>query len=483
MTKLTNGWFGLMVFGIGLLLLHLPFIDADPNMLHSTGRGAFTDEGLYTAQARNFIHQGIWDTNNSDALVKTPLFQAYLLIPFLVFGTKIYVARLCVLLTSVFLFIFICKKYHYTLLAYIGLAFVFCQFYIFQYLQFSMAEMLSVVCVFVALVIANHAVINKSYKQLFWAVLVINGSFYLKIQFINSLVIIPFYLFILWVSSKNQKNVLGKMFGWSLCFNLIFVIGFCIIWYLPNFKIINYVINEQAKAKFTPFCVWPIRAQELIKQYFWSAYTWPWSIVILLVIAVSVSQFKTLKESKYKHLLSLVAIWVLIESQKLTMHYAPSRYFIALYFGLGIFCTICLTVWLSSNFSKWKFGVVLVLLCLVNSGGIYTLLSTRTFAMRQIDNYLALSNFSNKVILGTWAASVSWQTNARTLPIWDNYFNYQKPLELYKPKLLILEQNEIDCDHLFERNQINLAQISDSVTSFQIGNWPINLYWLKQNNH
>jgi hypothetical protein len=479
MVKLLNWRFGLIIFAVGIVLMHLPFLNADPNLLHSSGRGAFTDEGLYTAQVRSFIHQKTWDIGNSDALIKTPLFQAFLLIPYFLFGTKMYVARLWVLLSSVFLFVYICKKYHHELLALIALAFVFCQFYIFQYLQVSMAEMLCVICVFIGLILANQAVKTHNFKQLFLAVLVINASYYFKIQFVNSLIIIPAYLFFLWLHSATQKSILAKMFGWSLLFNIVCITAFCLVWYIPNYQIFNYVLQEQAKSKFTEFSLWPIRAQELVKLYFWNTYTWLWSIVVLIAIVSLLVQFKKIKDSKYNHLLGMIAIWILIESYKLTMHYAPSRYFVALYFAVGIFASICLTFWLKSVVNKFLPSAIVVILLLVNAFGYYQLLTTRTFAIKQIDNYLASVKFDNEVILGTWAASVSWQNKARTLPIWDNYFNYQNPLEVYKPKLLILEQNETDCDQLFQRNNIDLKQISDSVISFQVGNWPLNLYWLK----
>lgn len=481
MYKLLFNRFSYLTIGICIILIHLPFINADPDILHSTGRGAFTDEGLYTAQARNFINQNTWDLNNSDALVKTPLFGVSFVIPFYVLGTKLYIARLWVLILSVLFFLYFCNKYHLNLIALFSVPLVFCQFYVFQYTHFSLAEIPCTVSVFIGLVLANEVIINKSKTKLFGAVLAISVSYYLKIQFIYVLAIIPLYLFLMALFNKTTRKEYVHLFFLSFIYSALLLALYITIWYLPNYKLFNHVLEEQSKSKFTEIAAWPLRAKELTQYYFWNSYTWSWSFVLLLIFIITLFQFKKVLPSKYLHLLFLVFIWILLETNKLTLLYAPSRYFISLFFSIGILGSICLSIIFSAKQNKLLFTVVIVSLLLSNIDGYQTLYTSRTYVIKQLDNYLNKDNYNNKTILGTWAAAICWQNKARTLPIWDNYFNYQAPLQKYKPSMLIIEENENDCNNLFKNNNIDLNQISDSVTSSKIGTWPIKIYWLKQN--
>lgn len=68
---------------LAMIAGHLFFLTSDPDQrvdLHT--RGAFTDEGLYSAQARNFVHSGSFGFTDNTTLVRGPLFGA-LQIPFL----------------------------------------------------------------------------------------------------------------------------------------------------------------------------------------------------------------------------------------------------------------------------------------------------------------------------------------------------------------------------------------------------------------
>ena len=87
-----------------VFLLHFPFLNADPDINISTSMGPFTDEGLYTSNIRNLIHQGSYDFELSDVPVKSPVFPFLFYIPFVLAGTKLIVARLTVLLLILILY-------------------------------------------------------------------------------------------------------------------------------------------------------------------------------------------------------------------------------------------------------------------------------------------------------------------------------------------------------------------------------------------
>jgi len=63
------------VIAIVLLLIHIPFINADPFVLLDNSRGAFTDEGLYLYQISNYLKGFGFDINGSDGFLKTPIYN------------------------------------------------------------------------------------------------------------------------------------------------------------------------------------------------------------------------------------------------------------------------------------------------------------------------------------------------------------------------------------------------------------------------
>ena len=85
-----------------LFLAHLPFLNADPDALvDPTTRSPWTDEGLYSSQIRSYVDHGVFDMEENSALVLSPLFSFIQLPFYLVFGTKLIVLRMIVLLATV----------------------------------------------------------------------------------------------------------------------------------------------------------------------------------------------------------------------------------------------------------------------------------------------------------------------------------------------------------------------------------------------
>src|SRR5947207_12380290 len=91
-----------------IFLTHLPFLNADPHVhIALNSVDAFTDEGLYSCQLRNFINHGYLNIKESDGLLKAPLFNIVLALPLFVFGTHLYIARLAILVTGIFLLYYV----------------------------------------------------------------------------------------------------------------------------------------------------------------------------------------------------------------------------------------------------------------------------------------------------------------------------------------------------------------------------------------
>jgi hypothetical protein len=474
-----NNYQYLLLF-ILIVVVHLPFLDADPHYFHSTGRAAFTDEGLYAAQSRNFVNNGSFLISSSDALIKTPLFGFSLVLPFTIFGISLAIARIWVLLLSaVLLIFFIGRKVNFKILLFC-IPFVFLEYYIFEYSQFSMAEMLAISCVLAGLVFANNAIITKSSEQLFIGITFVSMSYFLKIQFIYTLAIAPIYLFLFWIFNKENKPENRKILLFSLLFTAIYLSFYLLFWYVPNYNLFNFVMQNQSEAKFIDINNWGNRAYELAVYYFLNPYNIIWSAIVLIVIIVGVFNFKKLTHSEFFGLISMLFIWLVFESHKFVLNYAPSRYFVAIFFVLGyLACLILMILFETKKFKTFTIIVSLVLLFgqFINYN---KLINERTYGIKSINKYFANEKLENNLALGAWAATCTWNAKYNSMPIWDQYFNYKSPLTNLRPNLIIIEKNEEDCSLLFKNNHIDLNTVSDSTKNFRIGDWDLTAYWIKK---
>ena len=131
------GLYGLLysIIIIGLILSHLPFLEADADLNISSGsRGAWTDEGLNTCQLRNYVNHGHFNLLDSDNFLKTPLFSIFLFPFFKLLGISMYVARLItVLFCASLLLVFFWRK----ITLFIGLIFVVTTMMLFPIHQYS----------------------------------------------------------------------------------------------------------------------------------------------------------------------------------------------------------------------------------------------------------------------------------------------------------------------------------------------------------
>ncbi len=132
-------------------LSQVPFMSADPDIYISDSRGPFTDEGLNTIQVRNFVNHGYLSVSECDNLLKTPLFAFSLYIPYEIFGTHLLVSRWLILLLVSLPLIFISRKKAFRLIIVIFTLISLFQYQVFQFSHFSLAEMISTICIIMAL--------------------------------------------------------------------------------------------------------------------------------------------------------------------------------------------------------------------------------------------------------------------------------------------------------------------------------------------
>jgi hypothetical protein len=476
---------------LGLLFLsHLPFIEADPDRNMAVGRGPFTDEGLNTIQIRNWVNHGTLDLSECDNLLKTPLLGFPLALTYTVFGTGHIVSRLhvLVLLFLALLMIGLDKKHRWIIIV-LSLISLF-QYQVFQSSHFSMAEMLSVASVllsihFLARSFDPEFSQKKKYLQAIASGLFLSFAYYFKIQFLYLIIMLPAAMTILWFATKFlvRKAIIRQ--GFAIASTLLFfLLLYLFAWYLPNKEAYDYMMVHQSggfdlSEKTGEYIRFNLTYHFLRGWFQWFVY---------IFLALLVMGFIILKRStsrRYTVLFFSSLVWFLLELHKLTMVYLPTRYQVSLMVSMGLLMSVVsceLRSWPNAR-ARLVFKVLtagaLIIMVVINGYHYTDTLRHRTFAIRDTNNYLAKTLDPDDVVLGAWAPSLTWESRAKALPVWNNFLNYQDPVNKFQPRMVIAETDEQDSEQAWSSQGISLQEISDSTKTVKIGHWVVEIYWLK----
>ncbi|MEP7129124.1 MAG: hypothetical protein ABI729_09665 [Chitinophagales bacterium] len=478
--------FGFLLLSV-VLLLHLPFLTADPDMHLSTSRDAFTDEGLNTSQLRNYINHGQLDFMECDNLVKTPLFNLALLIPLQIFGTHLAVARITILFIVFGLIFFLLSNVHLRPVVIVMSLTTLLQYYVFQYAHFSLSEMLSTVFIlsgifYLFLFIANNC---RQQIHLFLSSFFIALAYYSKIQFVYIIPLIPLVLvFFLLIKEKSVNFNKGSRtliiaIGWML----FFLVFYIVCWYVPNRAIFNYVLNEESAGKYATLSSLPKTVAFNIVKVLFSTSNWISNTLFFACFITGCYLWNKNTDARYKILFAISTCWVFLEFHKLTMIYLPARYLVSYYFAAGFLSAVVISQLIFHQYKNAKLrysGIALLsLFLLANAFDYFSLLVNRQFNIRNANNYFSesLSNNDDAVVLGPWAPSLTWDSRAISKPVWYHFMNDQDILQ-QNPALIISEPDEAESNQAYSQQGIELAAHADSIRSFKIGRWEVMAYWI-----
>lgn len=477
----------LLLICIGLT--HIPFLPADPDTLVSLNtRGAWTDEGLHTAQLRDYINHGKLDLYNSNSFVISPVFNLALFPFFLVFGTDILVARIVSLLFTLAVVFLLATEKKYIFPAAMYAMLVLSQYHFFQFTHYAMIETFAINFILLAV----YALIRfEKFKgniktQYFWVIAVsflIFLAYGVKIQFAYIAVVPPlaFLLFTLSEPAKEKPSLRFRHFGFSAISTLAFAFIYLLVWYLPHSAFYNYILSYETSQRFAD----TMSGLLTVYRFNFRHLIWVPELKIL-ILAGSISLlfqifFTTRKQSRLTLPLIFAFIWLLVEQHKIAMVYLPTRYFLSLIAATGLFAAFSLTT-ITQNLMKWRVSVfaVVVALMIFQYSDNYKAYQRRTFDVKAVDTYLQQYDFGSQPILGVWAYTLAAGTKAKTLGIRHNYLNFDDPINNYKPRLIISEFNEAESDNVYSRQGIDLMSFSDSVRTFKVWRYDLELYWIKQ---
>ena len=475
---------------LGLLFIsHLPFIEADPDRNMSVGRGPFTDEGLNTIQVRNWVNVGDLDLQECDNLLKTPLLGFPLAATYKIFGVSHIVSRLHVLVLVFLAFLLIGLDDKNRGMILIFLLITLMQYQVFQSSHFSMAEMLSVASVLLSIHFfarSSDMACSQKFrtKQAIMSGIFLSCAYYFKIQFIYLIFLLPIVLLIRWFTTNNFARKMIIRQGLLLTATLlVFLLIYLLAWYLPNKDAYDYMMAHQSGEFTFSGKIWEYISFNLNYHFLKGWVQW-FVYFFLALLAAGFLMLKHSKSSRYPVLFFSSLVWFLLEMHKMTMVYLPTRYQVSLFVSMGLLMSIVLHELIIWPAQRRRFLVRIIAITAIlsmisiNAYNYIDTLNNRTFAIQNANEYLAASLQPGDVVLGAWAPSLIWHTGSKALPVWNNFLNYQDPINKFHPKVVIAETDEQDSEQAWSSQGINLKEMADSTKTVRIGHWEVRIYWI-----
>jgi len=298
----------------------------------------------------------------------------------------------------------------------------------------------------------------------------------------------PLVLLIQWIRGnyKNRKIFLNHCFV-MLSTLITLLLAYFLAWYLPNKEAYDYMIAHQSGEFTFSGKIWEYIRFNLDYHFLKGWLQW-FVYIFLALLVVGFVMLKHTKSNRYPVMYFSSLVWFLLELHKLMMVYLPTRYQVSLFASMGLLISVVSYELLISPPARIRVFariITIVLLFTMTTINIYNYIDTfrhRTFVIRETNEYLARNLTQNDLVIGAWAPSLTWGTRAKAIPVWNNFLNYQDPVNKFHPKAVIAETDEQDSEQAWSSQGINLPELSDSTRTVRIGQWEIRIYWMKTEN-
>lgn len=475
---IAHKWFPYLIL-LFFFITQIPFLQADADLNLSHSRGAWTDEGLYTLQLRNWLNTGIWNLHETDAFLRAPLFNALLLPSFLVAGTGWLVARLTILLLVVvtgMVLIRLNTFKHLTLLILPALLF---NPVVFHYSHLAMTEIPATCFLLLALAVFKHSIETKKTMHLLLANALVAVAVFMKISFVYAAAILPVTTTILFMAaSGTEKNFFKKQVLISVCSLIGIALLFYAVWYLPNKTYLAKIAAIQSELKFDNNLhdLWErIKfTHNLYREDVFMGYSVYLFYVTVLLLAALLWKRKKITEHP---LLLFCLVWLALELVKFINVYLPSRYLIstAVVNMLVFFVLLYELKWprVLQSASLLLFGIGFTMITLSYSN--------RTFQIKEANAYFKQTLKQNHTsAVGNWASVCCWDSKVYSRYCVKDYANQHELLLKPKVQLILTETDEGESAGAFAAIGYNLQAHSDSAVTFKIANWQVKGYWMSQ---
>jgi hypothetical protein len=277
------------------------------------------------------------------------------------------------------------------------------------------------------------------------------------------------------------------MIIWTLIPGIVYLF----VWYLPNFSLYNHMMVYQS-GTFSVSSESFNLIEFNLREFFLNGPSIYLTILFPIMLFVSILIYRRGPAKNFRILFPAALAWNLLEMHKLLMVYLPTRYQLSLLFSLGFTISIVLAEIFKGNFIKQenlrnliRYSVIIIGLAVfvLQLSSYQSTLADRTFNIREANRYLAENSCKDDIVIGAWAPTLTWKSSSRAFPVWDGFLNYEDPLNSFHPRAIVSEPDEEDSNQAYLNQGIYLDSVSDSVRTFNIGLWDVNIYWIKEPHH
>ncbi len=423
--------------------------------------------------------------NEGDNLIKSPLYNGYLVTVMSIFSSSRNTLRLTTLLTSLLLFgwfFYTIKNWLLPLFLTVIAGF---QFHLFQFFHFSMVEMIVNGCMLVSVGCAYQYLKTGKRRSLLLSYLLIYACFLLKIQY-GYLLLFPFVVWLIGAFAKSDFNFWKTLFSLTGMATLSIAL-FYLLWYLPFQETFQSVWAHQGTDRLAAWSDLSTVFLDSGKYLVWNEFNIWFAVGFAISLPIGIFYLFRSNDS-LKGLLLISGIWALFESHKMIILYLPTRYTLSLFMAMALWMSIVITIAFSKQATSAKtpkywikpaLGLLILLPVLFgNAINLKELFVKRSFKSQSIINQYESHDYKGQTIVGVWATSLIWNPTAHIIPVWKNFMNDDEILKKRKPPLIVTEENEADSEQVFSSRGIDLPSISDSTIQFEYGVYKINFYHL-----
>lgn len=470
-----------------VLAIHSAFLNVDPD-IHSDiySRGAFIDEALYTFQARQWIDNGNPDIYINDAFVRAPVFQLLQSIAFLIGGTSIPVSRMVsLIMISIFLMLAVRDREIRPFGIIMALLFLF-QWQLFHFSHYSLVYPTAFSFIGLSMLCFSKAVVNqeKLIKYTILSAFALFLAYGTTIQMLASALILPAAAFFISIANSFEtKKVNIRLFAISFVATVFFAAIYYFLWFKRHETFFETTLFNQSDDRFPK----TIGQLFVVMKFNFRTFVWVKTIIPVLIPALLsiilyrpfIRHFST---NRQKAIFTFALMWLLIEIPKIGMFYLPYRYMLSLIVAIIILAAFFWTVLYKSHLKYLQIiaGLAVLFTLFFNVHILNHSFHQRFDDIANANKYLEEKLPEGSVVLGSWAPAVTWRCKVRCIPVWNGYLNDHKVIEKYKPRLIITEFNEAESDKYYEKNNIDLKKISDSVRILPIWRYNVAFYWTKK---
>lgn len=468
---------------LGWFLLHFFFLSSDPGAHIGAGRDAWTDEGIYTSQVRNWINFGDLNLQENPTFFKTPFFGLMLSPFFYLFGTRIEVARLVILVftTLVFLYLGLNKSNRNFYL--LSVIILLSNLFIFTYSHLAMAEIPAILFVIMGIQQLHHLNKKPTFKKKVGVILIsfllFCLAFLTKAMFGYLLLYIPVILLLAafgsFIRKTNHWKQFLRLFGMSLIFIFSFIALYACLWVFPQRSLAVKVWAYEAVGRFPSIGDIPGTIKFWIQNIYLNNSHVFYTVALLLIVFVSGS-LVLIKKIRIEWTGFLLAIWLIIELHKLMLSHQPPRYQLSLIASIGFFISYLLQSIRNIKGKGWSWLVFFIISLFVinNSREMYWMYKFRTFQLQSANVYMQKFTEKGDVAIGPWAGSFCWNSKVYSIPVWGNYMNDRGIIARFDPSWIITEIDQDDANQAFKRDGVVLPPGKE----FVVGGYIINVHHL-----